>query len=259
MLCGLPELPTNEITEHLKTHNNVNVTKIILLNSTGSFKRYILHFDPKENTKADIKNIRTILNHMVKWLPAKPANRGPTQCLRCGMFGHGISACHRIPNCFLCGEKHETAKCTFNGEGNDQRVFKCHNCKIRNLPHNHRANDPLCPSRIKYIEIESNANQKNAHGAVSHYTHSNSSFPPLPAHAPPPLTHTFAEAAKQQQRRPSRAHTSNHTRSEPIDGELFTFAEISDILLNCVNDLARCTTKIDQLRVIALMLNNAFK
>lgn len=257
MLCGLPEFPIDEISDYLKNQNNVKVQKIVMLNSSNSFRRYILCFDPKENSKSDVKNIKTVLNHVVKWLPAKPSNRGPTQCLGCGMFGHGISSCHRSPNCFLCGEKHETKNCTFKSDDTDQRIFKCHNCKSHNLPHNHRANDLQCPMRIKYIEIKANVNKKDSkYNTVPQYTHSASAFPPLPARAPPPLTHSFADAAKQQQRRSSYTQRDRNDKNE---NELFTFAEVSEIMLNCVNDLAKCNSKLDQLRVIANMLNYAFK
>lgn len=267
MLCGLPEFPVNEITDHLKSKNNISVKKIVMLNSTNTFRRYILQFDPKENTKSDIKNIKSVLNHIVKWLPAKPSNRGPTQCLYCGMFGHGISSCHRVPTCFLCGEKHETKNCNFKSDDTDQRVFKCFNCKQRNLPHNHKASDPLCPVRIKYIEIKSNASKKGVNNNYKvQYEHSVNAFPPLPAHAPPPLTRTFADTAKQQQYRPTYAQNTrskfinqNNNINSNNESDLFTFAEISEIMLNCVNDLARCKNKIDQLRVIANLLNHAFK
>lgn len=108
MLYGLPEVPKNEIASFLKAQNNATVGKILMLNADSSFKKYILHFDPKENTKADVKNIKVVLSHIIKWFPAKPRKKGPTQCLNCGMFGHGISSCHRKSKCLLCGEGHET-------------------------------------------------------------------------------------------------------------------------------------------------------
>lgn len=259
VLHGLPEIPLEEITDHLKTINNVSVHKIIMLNSNSSFKRYLLHFDPKENSKMDVKNVRSILNHLVEWLPARQIHRGPTQCLKCGMFGHGVSACYRNTKCLFCGEDHDSKSCTFDEKNNNQRIFKCHNCKQSNLPHNHKANDLQCPSRLKYIEIKSNVNRKDNRNAKPNsipYTHTNSAFPPLPQRAPPPLTHTFAEAAKpRKQQNGHTQHASNHSS----ENGLFSFAEISEIMLNCVNDLARCTSKLDQLRVIANMLNNAFK
>lgn len=256
MLHGLPEFPTNEISEHLKSQNNVTVTKITMLKSEGSFKRYLVLFDPKENSKADIKNIKVILNHIIRWLPAKRINRGPTQCFNCGMYGHGISACFRKPKCILCGGDHISKECSF-GESNDQRVFKCHNCRANNLQHNHKANDPQCPSRQKYMEIRASANNKKKSGQIStpQYVHSNNLFPPLP---PPPLMRTFADAAKPQLQK-QRTTNIRQAQSNAHENDLFTFAEISEIMLSCVNELAKCTSKIDQMRVVANMFSYAFK
>lgn len=252
MLHGLPEVPTDDIIEQLNSQNNVKASKIVMLRSDSSFKRYIVQFDPKENSKADVKNVKVILNHIISWLPVRKYNRGPTQCLNCGMFGHGISACFRKPKCILCGGDHEFKNCTFDSESNDQRIFKCHNCKINNLPHNHKANDSQCPSRLKYIEIKAKANKKSDQNPNTRYVHSAISFPPLP----PPLNRTFADAA-----RPQKQFQTNirHAHSNENDNELFTFAEISEIMLNCVNDLTKCTCKLDQLKVIANLLSNVCK
>lgn len=38
--------------------------------------------------------------------------------------------------------------------------------------------------------------------------------------------------------------------------ELWTFAEISDILLNSLNALSKCKSKFDQLKVITNLLQN---
>lgn len=232
----------------------------MMLTSESSFKRYILHFDPKENSKADVKNIKVIMNHIIKWLPAKPMRKGPTQCLNCGMFGHGISACHRKPKCFLCGEGHEKTKCNFDKDDDNQRIYKCFNCKENNLPHNHKANDIQCPMRIKYVEIKTSSNRKNGRNAnanaKSNFTLNVNALPSLPARVPPPLTHSFAEAAKPQRQR----FTCNRNVQQVADtNELFTFAEISEIMLNCVNELSKCTNKIEQLKVVANMLGHAFK
>lgn len=226
-----------------------------MLNSESSFRKYILYFDPKENSKSDVKNIWVVMSHIVKWFPVKQSKRGPTQCLNCGMFGHGISSCHRKPKCMLCGGEHDTKACPFNVENSEQCVFKCNNCKTHNMPYNHRANDPQCPSRLKYIQIKSNVNKKSGQKTHTQVDFSNSSFPPLPAHAPPPLNHTFADATKNNQRQSS----TRHARTAQNEGELFTFAEVSKIMLNCLNDLAECKNKIDQMKVIANVLSNVFK
>lgn len=263
ILSGLPEFPTADITECLKTQNNITVDKIIMLNSNGMFKRYLIHFNPKENSRSDVTNVDLILNHVIKWIPVKNNRRGPAQCLRCAMYGHGITTCNRKPNCLLCGDGHEAKDCKFgNEESNDQRIFKCYNCKASNLQHNHRASDPECPSRQKYIEIKSAANRKRPQ--VSHqqqYRHEATNFPPIrhsrlhPAPIPPPLTLSFANAAKN--------NTNRLTINEPLQrdngNEMFTFAELSNILFSCINELEKCTNKYDQLKVIANLLSNVCK
>lgn len=258
ILAGLPEIPTNEITDCLKTHNNVTVDKITMLNTTGSFKRYLMQFNPKENTRADVMNVRIIMNHVIKWHSAKNNRRGPSQCLKCAMYGHGISSCDRKPVCTLCGDGHETKDCEFGKTNNsEQCIFKCFNCKENKLPFNHKATDPSCPSRLKYIEIRAAANTKKVRPAQQ-YQHTASNFPPLhttrAAPIPPPLTHSFASAAKT---RTQQYATHNAQRDEGND--LLSFSEISSILFNCIGELEKCTNKYDQLRVIANLLSNVCK
>lgn len=249
VLHGLPGFATDDISNFLNTQCNVKVEKIIMLNSENTLKRYLVQFDAKENTRSDILNIKAILNHIVRWLPAKRINRGPTQCLNCGMYGHGIAACFRKPKCSLCGGDHVTKNCSFQTENNDQRVYKCHYCRANKLPHNHSASDPQCPARLKYIEIKSRANKKSERSAEKQFSATYDAFPSLP---PPPLTRSFADAA-------NTTHETQHrrTRNDENTGELFTFAEVSKIMLNCVNDLQKCTNKLDQLKVIANLLSHA--
>lgn len=260
ILSGLPETPVGEITNYLKSHNNVTVNKIIMLTSTGPYKRYLLHFNPNENSKEDVKGVKYVMNHVIKWLPVKRNHRGPSQCLRCAMFGHGISACDRKPTCFLCGEQHETKTCKFDPQDNGEKyVYKCNNCKANNLQHNHKANDPSCPSRSKYIEIKSltSGNTKKAQQQPQ-YQHAIANFPPLhktQPTAPRPLVHTFAHAAKSN----AIQNNANNVTSQNGTDELFTFAELSNILFSCINELEKCTNKYDQLKVIANLLSNVCK
>lgn len=51
---------------------------------------------------------------------------------------------------------------------------------------------------------------------------------------------------------------NNNSNVNNNSNELFTFAEVGEILLKGLNDLANCKNKIDQLRVIANMLQNVF-
>lgn len=257
ILAGLPEFPTEDISEWLKTQNNITTSKITILNTIGSYKKYLIQFNPNENSKSDVMNVKVVLNHVIKWVPAKNNRRGPTQCLRCAMFGHGISTCNRKPICILCGDAHESKDCKFgNDDENDQRIFKCHNCKVRNLQHNHKANDPLCPSRCMYIEIRASANGKKqipTQPRQQLYAHAAQNFPPLkPAQIPPPLMQSFANATKNTNQRAPKVNVQQ-------DSELFTYAEVSSILFNCINELEKCSNKFDKLRVIANMLGNVCK
>lgn len=252
VLHGLPDLPIDDINDCLTSQYNIKVDKITALKSEGSFKRFLIQFDAVENQKSDVTNIKVILDHIIRWLPAKPINRGPTQCLNCGMYGHGISSCFRKSKCSLCAGNHETKVCSFETDASQQRVYKCHYCRANNLPNfNHRANDPQCPARIKYIEIKSNVSKKINRVTTNQFIHTANAFPSL---QPPPLTRSFADAAKMQREPPV-----HHTRMNNNSGELFTFAEISTIMFDCVNDLAQCTNKFDQLKVIANLLSHACK
>lgn len=262
VLSGLPEIPTSDIIDCLKTQNNITADKIIMFNNNGTYKRYLIHFNPKENSKSEVTNVKVILSHVIKWLPVKNNRRGPSQCLRCAMYGHGISTCNRKPICLLCGDPHEAKDCKFGTEeNNDQRIFKCHNCKANNLQHNHRANDPICPARQKYIEIKTAANGKRAliTRQQQQYSHESTNFPPLrqlnPAPIPPPLTLSFAHAAKSK---PNRHNTSELPQRDN-GNDMFSFAELSNILFSCINELEKCTNKYDQLKVIANLLSNVCK
>lgn len=276
LLCGLPEFATSEITECLKTQNNVSVSKINMLSSEGSFKRYILQFDPSENSKADIINIKVILHHVVKWLPTRPHKKGPTQCLNCGMFGHGVSACNRAPKCNLCGEGHPSDKCSFNSDEDSQRIYKCHNCKANNLQHNHRANDIECPMRSKNIEIKAAMNKRKIQTAYGGAPMPATAPLLTPAPMPPPLTRSFANVARQRTFNQFDTSSANAIANMPIqqanirfaqasnnahvnNNDLFSFAEVSEILFNCVNELQQCTSKLDQIKVIAKLLNHVCK
>lgn len=203
-----------------------------------------------------------VLNHIIQWVPYRKRKSGPTQCLNCGMFGHGMATCGRKTICLLCGGNHKSKDCIFINDTNDQRVFKCNNCKINNLPYNHKANDDNCPMRTKYIEIRA-AGNRGVNRPVATRTqqvlniNADAMFPPLHTQATSsaqPFKHSYANIASNQNKQNAPAP------AQPNDGnDLFTFAEISTIMLNCVNELTNCKTKIDQIRVIANLFNYAFK
>lgn len=165
VISGLPDLEIGELETILKEENNLLPTKIIKMGSE-SHRLYLLHFNFSDVTLNDVKQIKVIYYHIVRWLSYKPKRRGPTQCWRCLMWGHGKSQCNRKTCCMICGDEHDTKECRHYKPKNDteaaQVVFKCFNCSNRKLPCNHRADDPSCPCRTDYVNIRANGRSNNS-------------------------------------------------------------------------------------------------
>lgn len=51
-------------------------------------------------------------------------------------------------------------------------------------------------------------------------------------------------------------NTNTNTNTQ---GDLWSFSEVAKILMQSINQLSKCRTKMDQLSVIASMLENACK
>lgn len=265
VLHGLPEIPTDEISKSLIENNNVSPIKISMFETNSSNKIYLVHFNHNEVSKADINKIRVVFNHIVQWRPYRHKKGALTQCYNCGMYGHGANHCHRKASCLLCSRDHVAKNCPFVAVGNQnaQPVYKCTNCIKNKLPNtNHRANDDDCPSRQKYLEFKT----KNRSGARSEIkstvknnnirtTTKTKTYTQAPA--PPPLRQSFASVmSPTNNSNVNNSHTPTNTNG---DDSLWTFEEISNIMLNCLNDLAKCQNKVDQMKVIVNLLQNVCK
>lgn len=252
ILSGLPELPISVITDHLKQNNNLTPLGVSILGGNQFGKLYLLNFDKRVVNWSDLNNIRAVCNHIIKWLPFRSRKRGPTQCLNCGMFGHGISYCRRLTRCLRCGENHDTKSCNFT-EANDHVVFKCVNCSSKGLQSNHRGDDANCPQRKNYIEIKQSVNSGkkppvyNTRSANHKqlYT-SNSSEIVTQA--------SYSEVLKNNAAPECRQRSSNDNSN---DDNLWSIVEVSNIIINSINDLKKCGSKLDQLKIIASLLKDA--
>lgn len=265
VLSGLPNIPIEEIQESLASVNNLRPSKIIPMGETN--KLYLLHFNKQAVSMKDLKNIKAVYNHIIKWLPYKPKRRGPTQCFKCSMYGHGASHCHRQDVCMQCGDAHLTSVCPLNNTNTpDQtKIYKCFNCARRNLQHNHRANDRNCPFRDSYLEIRNTINHKNGPRKLTpKQTQQSQPRTMVTVHSataptPPPLQHSFADAVTNKfdsrpplsQRTASAGERPNVNASE---NDLFTFEEVSEMLFDSISELSQCKTKLDPLKVVAKLL-----
>lgn len=250
ILRGLPEVPTDSIVSSLKDNNNITPLKVTMFKTTSSNKLYLIEFTKGEVNKADLVQIKVVYNHIVHWEQYRKTNKGPTQCRKCGMYGHGMSHCNRSTICLFCGDKHDTLGCPLSSQNNKKAnpIFKCVNCVHNQLPHNHRSDDSSCPSRKKYLELRNNRNNAGnkvprSHGITHTAQHVNTRSQQQ--------TYTFKSTAE--------AVKFGSLASNENSNELMSFAEVSQILFDRISELEKCKTRFDQLRVIASILNNVCK
>lgn len=269
VLSGLPEIATNLIEETMQTNHQIEVKKITMFLTNAENKLYLCEFDSATVNMKILNSIKSVYHHIIKWQPYKPKRRGPTQCYRCLMYGHGAKSCSRYEACSQCGGNHLTKNCKNITNTTVNPKFRCFNCVSAKLPHEHRANDASCPFRAKYIATKENTQRKGKRAPSaqnSMQNNVNNQFVPAPA--PPPLQQSFANVAShnsiqtnaQQTSSSSSSHNtftaSSSNNNNSSDG-LWSFSEVSQILVNSINQLKQCKTKFDQLLVIASLLENA--
>lgn len=285
VLSGLPQVEINDIVADL-TAQKVTPSKVTMFNTQSKNKLYLVHFDAEQVNKKTLESIKYVYHHVIRWQPYKPKRNGPTQCLRCLWYGHGLRSCNRYAACMLCAGQHLTSACTVHkkGETNNNAIFTCFNCKSANQPHNHKANDINCPFREKYELARNNARTKTT---SNHRTQANTTRY-VQAPPPPPLHTSFADNARTTQSSSSRTQhnttrTSNHTHSQArtntnarfsntsthsntngnvntnVNNNKWSFDECCSILFDSIERLQNCETKLDQLKVITDLLKHACK
>lgn len=266
VLTGLPLIETNVITDCLREEHNMEARKIVNLAQHRHSGLYLVHFAKSDVCMATLKGIKHVYNHIIGWKPYKPRRRGPTQCYNCGMFGHGATYCSRKTVCLLCSGAHATSDCA--PVDAHQQTLKCVNCSAKKLNSSHKASDEKCPLRAEYIEMRARINKsKNPRVSQSrnmprtHTTHTPTHTQPAPT--PPPLTTSYSDALRKNNNNRTRMPSSHECQSGSANAEsnvnngLWTIAQVSDLLLNALNDLSKCRNKFDQMRVITNLLQNA--
>lgn len=181
ILSGLPQVNSDDIKSELNTKYNINVVDVRELQTSYFNKNsrlYLISFENSEINLTQLRQIKAVNHTIVKWLRFSPKFKGPTQCRRCLMFGHGAENCHRSISCMFCASsEHLGDQCTFNNVPVGQLVkYICGNCKSRGLQTNHKANDPNCPCKLEYQNIRNhvrvrNSNQSNRSGQLNQNNH----------------------------------------------------------------------------------------
>lgn len=267
ILCGLPIVETSVIINSLTSSHKITPLKVIMFNTNAATKMYLCHFDKSAVNMKLLKGIKSVYHHIVTWQKFKPKDKGPTQCYQCTMYGHGISCCKRFAVCMLCSGNHLTKACTAITKETVNPTYKCFNCASAKLPHDHKANDVKCPFRAKYIETVEKARGKHTQKSIPKKIEVNpNSFPALSggkfvrAHASPQLMNSFAEATAQSSSNSYSNHRNQRATTQMnqvANNDLWSFNEVAQLLLSSINELSKCKSKLDQLNVIANLLQHA--
>lgn len=266
VLFGLPQLDCKTITEEFHNAHNIepiSVKEIKTKRSSEDDAIYMLEFDREQISKRELMRIRFFYGISVKWRNPIKGNRGPTQCSKCAMYGHGANHCYRIVTCTACAGSHDYSTCPLNKTAQEGPViYKCFNCfknKLKNI--NHRADDPQCPCRSEYLEIRNRASSRNINFSRSQHITKVSNVNTADykiAHADnqPPTSRTadFASHGKQTYANAAKSYL----RSEHIDNDNDISNErLLEIFFDAVDALQRCQNKYDKLRVLGMILKNA--
>lgn len=149
ILTGLPALKIEDVKDGLimagiDTENIIEIISLQRkenLHNIHNNTNFLIKFDRAKVTMKSISNVKSIFNIIIRWYPYVSYRKGPTQCRRCQMYGHGTSHCGKSIKCLKCGEGHSTEVCT-------EITIKCANCGEP-----HAANFENCIKRSQYIAI----------------------------------------------------------------------------------------------------------
>jgi hypothetical protein len=222
------------------------------------FKRSVISF-------GQLKQVNKINRTLVTWKPHKPrVSNGPMQCWRCLMFGHGGENCNRATACMICASlEHLSKDCPTRSIENPTVSFKCFNCIAKGFSNvNHRANDPSCESRMHYLEIRKNALNKNNRRQPSRKDEFNLDkfqFPAMPSANN--NNFVFRKNPLLERLAPSPVPSyADQVRASPVPSTnqgLFSTDELFDIFFNAYQDLQKCQSRAEQIKVIASLLKHA--
>lgn len=145
-----------------------------------------------------------------------------------------------------CAKSHLTTECPYTKDKKQPAVFTCFNCKQAGEQRtDHAANDVRCPLRQKYLEIRQRATSAQTKRATivrprRRSVHEHSSYP-------------HHNAPNQQ--------TNNQTYAGAVTNEgsnIFNIDELFNIFATALDDLSRCTSKVQQIQVVMSLIKYAY-
>lgn len=276
IISGLPVTDPAIIREELLSKYNLNAVNIKEL-KTSYFNEhsrlYLTTFNKNEINLQQLNRIKAINQIIIKWIRYSPKHKGPSQCRKCLMFGHGQENCYRSIMCMLCASReHVQENCSFNN-ATDQRLinYRCGNCQEQGLPANHKANDHSCPSRSNFESIrnnqmrrKNNATNKQASSRLnpnaSSFVYLADNFPSLPNHrASRGYAPTNTRNGNQNSSISSNTSQNNNSRSysSATKQNLLSADEFFNIFEDALQQFYACKTSADQFSLIVSFMRRA--
>lgn len=263
ILFGLPQISTSQIMEEFKTSFNIEPITITEIKTTRSSRDdaiYSIEFDRSQISKKEITRIRYFCDVVVQWRNPTRRAKGPTQCSKCTMYGHGASNCYRSNACLGCGGSHDYSTCQLNKTSCEGPVvYKCFNCSKKNLKNvNHRADDPRCPSRREYLEIrEKIASRRKEPKTITNrrptFSFSEDDFPSTTKNNVSNTNTFWPSSGINENRRQNHPHSKSNNNNYSDDNDISN-EKIMEIYFEALDALQKCKNKFDKMRVLGMML-----
>lgn len=286
VLFGLHQISCKDISdEFIAAHNihPVSVKEIKTKRSNINDALYMIEFNREHISKSEVKKIKFFYDISVFWRSPLKSSKGPTQCSKCSMYGHGARNCFRVAVCPACAGNHDHSECVLSKtQQNGPVIYKCYNCLSKKLSNvNHRADDPRCPCRKDYLEIRQRLTSRSggmyhrrAQTADYHYNVDSHPQLPLREHMSAARQHEPART-HDRARSPDQPRTSDRARTYDQAGSYgrlysdmampnnsnarddISNERLLEIFFEAVDALQRCKNKYDKLRVLGMMLKHA--
>lgn len=260
MLFGLPQVGLNTIKEEFQTKHNidpVSIKEIKTVKTNSDDALYMLEFNRSQISKREVRKIKYFCDIVVQWRNPLRSKRGPTQCSKCTMYGHGAANCHRKSACLGCGGDHDYAVCTLEKlPQNGPVIYKCHNCIKKNLKNvNHRADDIRCPCRKEYLEIRHKvtSKRKSSHtlqcaDLETDFSEDELNMPTTSNEIPSKFSPQFSNSKRMSYSTMAKSRPPNDN-NEDLSNE-----KILEIYFEALDALQKCKNKYDKMRVLGMML-----
>lgn len=263
VLFGLPQIGIDNIKEEFKSRHNiepVSIKEIKTARSNSNDALFIVEFNRSQISKREVRKIHYFYNISVKWRNPLRGNKGPTQCSKCTMYGHGATHCHRKPACLGCGGDHDYSECSLEKlPSAGPVIYKCHNCLKNNRKNtNHKADDIRCPYRKEYLEIRQRVTAKHRpvstrrQGASENYYIAEEFDDDVPS-----TSKNIREKLAQSQsskRMPYASILKSKSQNEVSDD--ISNEKILEIFFDAIDALEKCRNKYDKMRVLGMMLKH---